>query len=155
MREREKDLLIGMRVSTSRLSIRTEAIQKGEGEERTNAARIEGREGWREGETRANDSKTMQLFAITASVRGSRNYPILFPLLVPSFLPIHPRPRHTCTHVYSCIGDTRRRKVAKRRSVEGTKEIHCGRNVSRRNVNIISRRVGWEEMFRRGLFTRW
>ena len=31
--ERERrDLLIGMRVSTSRLSIRTEAIQKGEGE---------------------------------------------------------------------------------------------------------------------------
>jgi len=37
----------------------------------------------RERRTRANDSKTMQLFAITASVRGSRNYPILFPLLVP------------------------------------------------------------------------
>lgn len=40
------------------------------------------RERW----TRANDSKTMQLFAITASVRGSRNYPILFPLLVPPAL---------------------------------------------------------------------
>lgn len=36
--------------------------------------------------TRANDSKTMQLFAITASVRGSQNYPILFPLLVPPVL---------------------------------------------------------------------
>lgn len=44
----------------------------------------------------------------------------------------------TRAHVNSCIGYTRRRKVAKRRSVEGTKEIHCGRNVSRRNVNIIS-----------------
>jgi len=48
------------------------------------------RERW----TRANDSKTMQLFAITASVRGSRNYPILFPLLVPPALgslpPLHP-----------------------------------------------------------------
>lgn len=106
-----------MRVSTSRLSIRTEAIQKGEGEERTNAARIEGREGWREGETRANDSKTMQLFAITASVRGSRNYPILFPLLVPSFLPIHPGTRaHTYIRVSGIHGDVRWR------SVEASKE---------------------------------
>lgn len=47
---------------------------------------MRGERAQRERWIRANDSKTMQLFAITASVRGSRNYPILFPLLVPPSL---------------------------------------------------------------------
>lgn len=103
-----------MRVSTRRLSIRTEAIQRAreadrearslaraprlaslrpasprDEEEREKHERKRGERGNERDErdgTRANDSKTMQLFAITASVRGSRNYPILFPLLVPPAL---------------------------------------------------------------------
>lgn len=100
----ERDFLIGMREFPPGDSqfVPKQFIELGK---RANARRgealrgLERREvwissGWRDipsaaGErdkTRANDSKTMQLFAITASVRGSRNYPILFPLLVPTSL---------------------------------------------------------------------
>lgn len=78
-------------------------------------AGAESRKGEAVGDFGANDSKTMQLFAITASVRGSRNYPILFPLLPPS-LTIHHRVERVhksfcwgCDYVRYCVNASRRR----------------------------------------------